>query len=122
MDTQCKALNKASEPCGGTHYRDGWCYWHHPDLEPQRLSQRIAGGKAKANSARARKRILAAGMELPEVDAALCQALTDVLAGELEPNIGTAAATIAKAITSVRQAGELEKRVIALEAQKGWRR
>ena len=58
-------------------------------------------------------------MELPEVDAALCKALTGVLAGELEPNIGTAAATIARAITSVRQVGELEQRLSALEERRG---
>jgi hypothetical protein len=39
----------------------------------------------------------------------------------MDGNIGTAT-TIAKAITSVRQVGNLEKRVIALEPRKGWSR
>ena len=119
MDAQCKGITISGDPCGATLYGDGYCYWHHPDLEAERKAARAAGGKAKANSVRAKKRILAAGMDLSEVDASLCKALVDVLNGSLEPGIGTAAATIARAITSVRQAGELEERVAELERQRG---
>ncbi len=119
MDTGCKEPNKAGKPCGATHYRDGFCRWHHPDLEAQRQAERIAGGKAKANDARARKKVLAAGLSLEAVDAALCGALLDLLDGKLEPNVGTAAASIARAITTVRVSADIEQRLDALEAQQG---
>jgi len=119
MDTGCKEPNKAGKPCGATHYRDGFCRWHHPDLEAQRQAERIAGGKAKANDARARKKVLAAGLSLEAVDAALCGALLDLLDGKLEPNVGTAAATIARTIATVRQQTTLEARISALEDRTG---
>lgn len=119
MDTQCKARNKDGEPCSANHYRDGWCYWHHPDLEAKRQAERAAGGKAKSNRRRARKKILACVLDLSEVDAAWFLALTDVLAGELEPGVGTAAASIARTITALRTATDHEERIAKLEAELG---
>lgn len=121
MDTNCKSLTKTGEPCGATLYRDGWCYWHHPDLEAERQANRMAGGKARGNMSRARKRVLNAAMTLDELDGALCIALEDVLAGRLEPNVGTAAATIAGRIAGIRQASDLEARLASLEARAGLR-
>lgn len=125
MDRKCVHPTKAGKPCGAAHYQDGYCRWHHPDLEAQRQAERIACGRAKANCARARKKVLGGGMELSEVDAAMCKALVDVLDGTLEPNIGTAAATIARTVSAIRAASDLEHRLAALEqradAQKeGW--
>lgn len=60
--------------------------------------------------------MLAGGMTLAEIDAALCQALTDVLGGALEPNVGTAAAAIARTISAVRATWDLERRLAVLEA------
>jgi hypothetical protein len=122
MDTQCKARNKTGEPCSATLYRDGYCRWHHPDLEAERQANRVAGGKAKSNVARARKRLKR--LELEDVDAALCTALVNVLNGSLEPGLATAAATVARAIHSVRSATEFERRLAELEARaehrRGW--
>lgn len=115
MDKRCTELTKAGKPCSAAHYKDGYCRWHHPDLEAKRQAERIAGGRAKATSARAHKKVLAVGMALSEVDAAMCKALVDVLSGELEPNIGTAAATIARTVSAIRAASDLEHRLAALE-------
>lgn len=125
MDTRCIHPTKAGKPCSAAHYRDGYCRWHHPDLEAKRQAERIAGGKAKANSARARKKVLAGGMELAEIDAALCTALLNVLSGDLEPGIATAAASVARTVSAIRAASDLETRIAALEARvethgKGW--
>ncbi len=61
----------------------------------------------------------AATLALSEVDALLCLALKGVLAGKIEPGIATSAATVAKAITSVRSSSDLEERLAALEQRAG---
>lgn len=117
MEGYCKATTKAGAPCAATHYRDGWCIWHHPDRESHRKAGSVAGGRGKASTVRAKRRVFGAGLDLAEVDRAMCKALVDVLAGELEPGIATAAASIARTITAVRQVADLETRITALEAR-----
>ncbi len=119
MPNQCKSQNQTGGPCGAQHYRDDYCRWHHPDLDAQRQAERAAGGAARSNKARARKRILSAALGLHEIDGVLCQALLDVLDGKLEPNIATAAASVARTVSTIRTASELEARLTALEAQVG---
>lgn len=114
---KCVHPTKAGKPCSAAHYADGYCRWHHPDLEAQRQAERIAGGKAKASSVRARKKVLGGGMDLAEIDAALCTALLNVLSGELEPGIATAAASVARTVSAIRAASDLEQRLSALEAR-----
>ncbi len=112
---RCKATNRTGEQCSAAHYRDGWCRWHHPDLEEKRQAERVAGGRARSNRARARKQ-LQQTRDLREVDALLCAALTSVLAGRITPGVGTAAASIARVIVAVRTAHDLEARLAAIEA------
>jgi len=116
---RCTATTKTGAACSASHYRDGWCRWHHPDLEAERQAARVAGGKAKSTTARAKKRVLREARDLRDVDAQLCIALDDVLAGRIEANVATAAASLARAIATVRQAGDLEARLEALEAAAG---
>ncbi len=125
MDTRCIRPTKAGKPCSAAHYKDGYCRWHHPDLEAKRQAERIAGGRAKGNAARAKKRLAGQVLTIGELDALLCSALTDVSTGTLEPGVGSAMAGIAKTITSIRAAAVLENRLSALEARveahgKGW--
>jgi len=42
-----------------------------------------------------------------------------VIGGKMQPNVGTAAASIAKAMVSVRQSSELEDRLAELEQRAG---
>ena len=119
MDRTCKSPNRAGGPCGAQHYRDGWCRWHHPDLEAQRQAERAAGGQARSNKVRARKQLAQAVMSIEDMDAFLCASMVKVAAGRMEPNIGTAVATIAKTVVGIRTAGELERRLEDLERQAG---
>ena len=119
MDMKCKAPNRAGGPCGAQHYRDGWCRWHHPELEAQRQAERAAGGQARSNKVRARKRLADAVLSIDDLDALLCSALVRVAGGRLEPGVGSAMATIAKTITGIRTAGELERRLEELERAAG---
>lgn len=116
---QCKGVNRDGKPCGAAAHGGDWCPWHDPSRAADRAQWRVEGGKAKANARRARKKVFAAGLELSEVDGALCAALARVLTGRMEPGVGTAAATIARAIVTIRQAGEVEERLAQLEAAAG---
>jgi hypothetical protein len=119
MDTNCKSPNRTGGPCGAQHYKDGWCRWHHPDLEVQRQAARAAGGAARSNKARARKQLSDAVMSISDLDALLCVALKQVASGRMGPNVGGAMAGIAKTIVAIRTASDLEKRIEALEQQAG---
>ena len=117
MPNQCKHPNRTGGPCGASHFRDGWCRWHHPDLESQRQAERAAGGAARSNKARARKQLTDAVLTINDLDGLLCRALVQVAAGKLEPGVGNSMAGIARTITTIRTASELESRLSALEAQ-----
>jgi len=58
-------------------------------------------------------------MSIEDMDAFLCASMVKVAAGRMEPNIGTAVATIAKTVVGIRTAGELERRLEDLERQAG---
>ena len=115
MDRKCKAPNRAGGPCGAQHYRDGWCRWHHPELEAQRQAERAAGGHARSNKVRARRQLAEAVLTINDLDGLLCRALVQVAAGKMEPGVGSAMATIAKTITTIRTTGDFEKRLQELE-------
>jgi hypothetical protein len=119
MDTKCREHNRAGGPCGAQHYKDGWCRWHHPNLDAQRQAERAAGGAARSNKARAKKQLSEQVMSIADLDAVLCTSLAKVATGRMEPNIGSAVATLARTITTIRTASDLEKRLEALEQQAG---
>ncbi len=117
MDRQCKGANAAGQPCDAKPVRpSGWCYWHDPALEAERIEGRRKGGAARSNRARAKKRLPAESLTLQEVQGLLSVALKGVLAGRIEPGIANASANVARAIAAVAQAGEIEERITALEA------
>jgi hypothetical protein len=96
-----------------------YCAWHDPNLAERRKEWSIAGGKNKSNTARAKKRL--AVLDLSDIDGALCRALLDVLSGDLEPGLATAAASVARTIHQVRTATEHEQRIAELESALGHR-
>lgn len=122
MATGCKGTNAAGNPCQAMPLKGkDYCAWHDESLAGQRRAWSVAGGRNKSNDARARKRVLTSGLELAEIDSALCAALLDVLSGQLEPGIATAAAGVARSIATIRTASDLEARITALESQRGGR-
>jgi hypothetical protein len=96
-----------------------WCRWHDPAREAERAEWSRKGGANRANRIRARKQLQDAVMSIDDIDAVLCRALVQVATGRMEPNIGSSMATIAKTITTIRTAGELEKRLDVLERAAG---
>lgn len=116
MDRRCKATNRTGEPCSAAHHRDGWCRWHHPDLAETRKAERVAGGEAKSNRRRARKLLLDARMEPRAVEGLLCRGMLQVMSGRMTPGQLSAIAAGARAFVAVREAGEVEERLAAVEA------
>lgn len=115
---RCQGVSRGGKPCSAQPLRgDAYCVWHAPDRADDRRAWAVSGGRAKSSDARARKRVLGSARGLDEIDAALCRALRDVLAGTLEPSVATAAAGLARAVVAVRQVGAIEQRLAALEAR-----
>ena len=119
MATKCGSTNQAGQPCGAVPYRDGWCRWHHPDLAEQRRAWSAKGGASRSNRARAAKALPAQAMSLEEVRGALSVALKGVLGGRLEPGVANAVAALGRALVTVTEASDLEKRIGELEAAAG---
>ncbi len=115
MDNQCKGANATGQRCDAKPVRpSGWCYWHDPALEAQRSEGRRRGGAARSNKARAKKQLPDNVLTLQEVQGLLGVAFKGVLAGRLEPNIGTALASIAKSMVAVAGVAEIEEQIAEL--------
>ncbi len=110
---RCRAARKDSQPCPVTTLlADGRCFAHSEHTVAARADARRKGGRQSAKVHRLRG--LLPPRLVPAFDQ-LEQALTDVLAGTLDPKQATAAAAVARAMVSVLTAGELEQRVRDLE-------
>ncbi len=120
MDGHCKGRNRDGQPCRAL-VTDGsaFCRWHDPKLEEQRQEWRRQGGTARSNQARARKALSEAVMTSPELAGVLSQAIRRTLEGDLEPGVGSAIATLSRALAEVRKTGELEERLGNLEKAAG---
>ncbi len=120
MDTKCSGTNKDGQPCSA--YVDAgqsWCRWHDPARESDRAEWRRKGGTARSNKARAKKQMSGLVLSIGDLDALLCTSLAKVATGRMEPGVGSAVATIARTITTIRTASDLEKRIETLELQAG---
>jgi len=113
----CAALNADGTPCRARP-RPGsaFCFTHDPDLRARLQAARSRGGANSSNIARARRALPG---DLREVLGRLEQALSDVLEGSLAPQAASAAASVARSIVAVRDAGDLERRLAELEAAVG---
>ncbi|MDP9471976.1 MAG: hypothetical protein M3Q71_15145, partial [Chloroflexota bacterium] len=118
----CMGTNRDGTPCSG-QARPGrsMCAWHDPQLATERAAWRQKGGQSRSNKARARKRLPAETLSLTEVEAFLSYTLKATLAGKVEPGVANAVANVARTMTTVVQAGEMEGRLRELEAAAGLR-
>ena len=117
MVTKCSAIARSGSRCNSPALpASTFCYLHDPTAEGRRREAARKGGKARANAARARKQIPEA-LTPDELAGWLSLLFTQVMTGQIEPRVATAAATVAKTLMDVRQASELEERLAALETQ-----
>src|SRR5215213_6594135 len=108
MVSRCMAHTAMGGACSAQPVRnDGYCYWHSPATASEREEARRRGGTNRSNRTRAKK--AAAGMDSGEIDQLLGEVLTGVLTGRFSPGAANAAATVAKALIMVREAGAIER-------------
>ncbi len=120
MQTHCKATTKSGAPCAAQPIRpSGYCWVHDPQCAEQQAAWRRKGGQSRSNRRRALAKLPDELMGLRDVQAMLCLTLRAVIAGRLEPGVGNAAASIARAIAALAQAGDIEERVAELERAAG---
>ncbi len=113
----CRGATKAGKPCAARP-RPGTdrCPWHSDDLAEQRQAWSRKGGTNSSSRARARRQLPHGGVSPAELQGILGLVLKGVVAGKLAPNVGNAAATIARALVAIREAAEFDARLAALEA------
>ena len=117
-ERRCAATNRTGEPCSAQPLPGRpYCRWHDPQLAADRKRWATEGGRAKSNARRAQRELQLAAAGVGQLPAVLFRALGRVEAGELEPNVATAMATLGRAIVAATQAAELEERLAALEAR-----
>jgi hypothetical protein len=112
---QCAAITRGGSRCASAVLAGSrYCWTHDPAAADRRREASKKGGKARANAERARKQIPAA-MDAETLAGWLSLLFTNVVAGRIEPRVGTAAASIARTLHEVKHATELEERIAALE-------
>lgn len=125
MAAKCSAITRAGRPCPSPPLAgSAWCWTHDPNAAGARVEASRKGGRARSNAERARKQVPEA-MGADELAGYLSLLFKGVVGGRIEPKVGTAAATIARALLEVRNQTEIEDRLAALEAAagtsaKGW--
>jgi hypothetical protein len=112
----CLSKKKNGETCRVMALADGYCFSHSPALAAKRLAARARGGQNSATAIRLEKLV---PERLTSVYGALGEALVGVRRGKLDPRIAVAMAGVARAMTAVITAGELEDRLRALEEKTG---
>ncbi len=119
MPAKCSAITRAGSPCPSPPLAGSqWCWTHAPEAEEARREASRKGGKSRSAAEQARKRIPPA-MPPDEFAGLLAFLFRGFVAGRISPKVGTAAATIARAMLEVRQQVDVEQRLSALEAQAG---
>jgi hypothetical protein len=119
MATKCSAIAKSGSRCTTPVVAGSvFCWMHAPERAEGRREAARKGGKARANAERARKQIPDA-MSADELSGWLSLLFKNVMAGRIEPKIGTAAASIARVLHEVRHTTEIEQRLAELESRAG---
>ena len=119
MAAKCQAIARSGSRCNSPVLPDSqWCWVHDPAAADRRREASKKGGKARANAERAKK-LIPEAMSTQDLAGWLSLLFTNVMAGRIEPKIGTACATIARTLHEVKHATELEERLAELERSAG---
>jgi len=95
------------------------CFVHDPALAERRQQGSVKGGHGKGAKARARKQLRDAVMAPNDVAGLLSLSMQKVAVGKMEANVGSALASMAKALMAVQETAELADRLAALEHAAG---
>jgi hypothetical protein len=119
MPVTCSAIAKSGSRCrrpalaGKQH-----CLMHDPESAELRLEASRKGGHARSNAARAAK-VMPAALTSEELLVTLSRAMDKVEKGELEPGPANAISSLARAMNSIRETTEIERRLSELEQRAG---
>ncbi len=119
MAVTCSAIAKSGSRCrrpalaGKQH-----CLMHDPESAELRLEASRKGGHARSNAARAAK-ALPPAMTSDDLLVTLSEAIRKVDRGELEPGPANAISSLARAMNSIRETTEIERRLAELEQRAG---
>jgi hypothetical protein len=95
-----------------------FCLMHDPASADMRREAGRKGGHARSNQKRARKAMPTA-LTSDELLVTLSRAIDKVEKGELEPGPANAIASLARAMNSIRETTEIERRLSELEQRAG---
>jgi len=113
----CHGITRAGERCRARPLAGStYCVNHSPDVtDAQRKAWSAKGGANSATKVRARKQLPGETMESDELTAWLAVVFRRLVNGDLEPQIATATANLARTMIAVRESVEIETRLAALE-------
>lgn len=116
MVDRCAGKTKEGKACSAKP-RPGsqWCPWHDPALSVSRSQWSAKGGTNRSNRVRARKDLPADPMTMEQVGAYLGVVFLGVISRRIEPSIANAAANVAKTMSVIQTATEIEERLAAVE-------
>jgi len=127
IDDRCQSLAASGKPCSANVVDGAHCAWHSvsPEWAAKRRQWSVTGGKNRSNAARAKKALPDTPMSTAELHSWLGLMFKRVLTGKAEPNVGTACASIAKAMAELNKAivtddvlAELSREVAELSGRK----
>ena len=119
MAERCTERNRDGAPCAARPLPNSTrCPWHTDGLAEKRKSWSAAGGRAKSNEARA-KRLLPEAMDAAELAGLLSGVFRRLVDGEIEPNLATAAGSLARSMIEIARAAHVEDRLVEIERQLG---
>jgi hypothetical protein len=123
MADRCQSLAANGKPCAAKVVDGTRCAWHStaPEWIEKRRQWSARGGTNRSNAARAKKQLPAEPMTTAELHAWMGLIFKRVIAGKTEPSVGTAAATIAKAMVELAKSSDLEGRMAEIERRLGSR-
>ncbi len=120
MPSQCLGRNRDNSPCSAwVPEGRAYCQWHDPARETERQQWRAKGGARRSNKARARRELADDALTLTDTAGVLSRMLRRLEAGDIEPNICTAAANIARAMATLEEKTTLADAIAELEARLG---
>jgi hypothetical protein len=113
---KCSAIARSGSRCSSSVLPgSAFCFVHDPSAAEARREASVKGGLARSNKARAAKQMPEA-LTPAELQGYLAVTLRGVLGGRVQPAVGNCIAALARSIVTVREAVELEGRVVELEA------
>ncbi len=109
MADRCVGTNKGGQPCSAKPLPGSdRCPWHDPAWAERRKAWSVRGGHNKSNKIRAAKQLPAGVLTTDELRGVLGITIAKVLNGAVEPGVGSAVASLARAYVVVAEAGAVE--------------